>query len=337
MKIHIVRQLNEDVWKRFVEEQPAGNIFHTPEMFRVQSQVKGYKPKLWAAIDNSGGVQSLMLPVEISLYNGPLRRVTTRAVIFGSVLVADGPDGQVGLEKMLRAYAEETGGAFLFTESRNVSDLTPLQPVLERSGFIYEDHLNYLVDLRRSEEEVFSKISKRTRSYIRRALRQEELTIREIKDPADLLTCYELLRLTYQNAQVPLADISLFESAFDHLAPQNMIRFTAVYWQEIPIAVTVDLYYKDVVYYWYGGMDRDQSSRHPNELLRWHIIQQAIEQGYGLFDFGGAGRPDQVYGVRNFKAKFGGDLVNYGRNVFTHSPRLLRLSTLGYGAMRRLF
>jgi lipid II:glycine glycyltransferase (peptidoglycan interpeptide bridge formation enzyme) len=116
----------------------------------------------------------------------------------------------------------------------------------------------------------------------------------------------------------------------------GLARFVAVYLKDVPIAVSIDLLFKDRVYYWYGGMDRDYSRQHPNEYLRWSVIRRGKEEGYALFDFGGAGRPDQVYGVRDFKAKFGGDLVGYGRNVYEHSPRLLRLSTLGYGVVRKL-
>jgi phage gp29-like protein len=41
MGITIVRTLSEEKWRRFVEEHPAGNIFHTPEKFqRVFEQAK---------------------------------------------------------------------------------------------------------------------------------------------------------------------------------------------------------------------------------------------------------------------------------------------------------
>jgi lipid II:glycine glycyltransferase (peptidoglycan interpeptide bridge formation enzyme) len=235
----------------------------------------------------------------------------------------------------LNSYSGEKAGSILFTELRNLSDLAAIQPALERCGFVYEEHLNYLINLRRSDEEVFKAISSRTRSYIRRALRDEAIVLKEITDRVQLRDCYELMRLTYQNAQVPLADFSLFESAFDQLYPLDMVRFTAVYYEQKPIAVSADLFYKDVIYYWYGGMDRAHGSLHPNELIRWHVLQQGIENGYGLFDFGGAGKPNEKYGVRDFKAKFGGDLVNYGRNIREHSPRLLRISTLGYSVVRR--
>ena len=98
-------------------------------------------------------------------------------------------------------------------------------------------------------------------------------------DRAELPRIYDLLHQTYQNAQVPLSDISLFENAFDILRPLGMARFLAVYLEERPIAVSIDLLFKDRVYYWYGGMDRDYSKQHPNEYLRWSIIQRGKQEG----------------------------------------------------------
>jgi lipid II:glycine glycyltransferase (peptidoglycan interpeptide bridge formation enzyme) len=74
----------------------------------------------------------------------------------------------------------------------------------------------------------------------------------------------------------------------------------------------------------------------PGELLMWHILKWGAENGYRTYDFGGAGNPDEKYGVRDFKAKFGGRLVCFGRNTFVHDPALLRLSTFGYSLLRRL-
>ena len=48
-------------------------------------------------------------------------------------------------------------------------------------------------------------------------------------------------------------------------------------------------------------------------------LQLEKNQGYRLFDFGGAGKADEVYGPRKFKAKVSGTLVNYGRNTFIDS------------------
>ena len=52
VSITIVHTLLEEEWRRFMEEHPQGNIFHTPEMFQVFSHTKGHQPELWAATES---------------------------------------------------------------------------------------------------------------------------------------------------------------------------------------------------------------------------------------------------------------------------------------------
>jgi hypothetical protein len=66
MTISIVNRLPEDQWRDFVEEHPAGTIFHTPEMFQVFGRTKDFQPELWAATED-GDVLALLLPVRITL------------------------------------------------------------------------------------------------------------------------------------------------------------------------------------------------------------------------------------------------------------------------------
>jgi serine/alanine adding enzyme len=331
--MEIVRQLDEGVWRDFVANQPLGNVFHTPEMFKVFARAKGHRPFLWAAVEGNRPV-ALLLPVQVTLMDGLLRRFTTRAIAYGSVLCAPGL-GQQALSMLLRVYRQETRGTALFTELRNLGDLSDLQPVFKEHGFTYQDHLDYLIDLNRSAEAVLQSMGARTRKKIRHALREGQVVIEEASLPEQAALCYELLRKTYAAAHVPLADRSLFEAAFEILYPRGMVKFLLARVGDQYVAGSVELTYKDVIYGWYGGMDRAYSDHIPNELLLWHIFQWGAEHGCRVYDFGGAGKPDEKYGVRDFKAKFGGELVCYGRNTWVHSPLLFRMSEWAYTVYRR--
>jgi lipid II:glycine glycyltransferase (peptidoglycan interpeptide bridge formation enzyme) len=61
-----------------------------------------------------------------------------------------------------------------------------------------------------------------------------------------------------------------------------------------------------------------------------------VNHGYRIYDFGGAGRPGEPYGVRDFKAKFGGELVDFGRHSYVHSPGRLKLTNLAYRFYRKI-
>ncbi len=335
VSLKIVHQLDRALW-RSVYRHPGSSIFHTPEMFEVFSRVSGYTPQLWAAIDGEENLLALFLPLQITLFDGLLRRLTTRAVAYGSVLYDPSLAGQVALKRLLDAYNERVKRQLLFTELRNVSDMGAVQSVLSSCGFAYAEHLNYLIDLDRSPEAIMQGFGSRTRKQIRRALRQHQVVIETLTSRDQLGGWYEVMQQTYRRNQVPLADRSLFESAFDVLYPKDMILFSAARVGDVYAAVSVELLYKDVIYGWYGGTDRVYGNLYPNELLTWHILEWGAQNGFRVYDFGGAGKPEEEYGVRNFKAKFGGDLVGFGRNTCVHSPLLLKLSTLGYEMYRCL-
>lgn len=330
----VVNSLPEEIWRDFVDRHPDGNIFHTPEMFRVAVESEWGKPEFWAAI-NAGRVLALFLPIRVSLHNGRLRYFTTRSVAFGSVLCAPGPEGLDALRLLLQAYKKNGGTDTLFTELRNISKMDAYQPILAEQGFVFEDHLNYIIDLEATPDVVFQRIGKRTRKNIRNGLNRGRVEIREVTEKTELFSCYELLRKTYQAARVPLASPALFEAAFEFLYPQKMICFSLASVAGSPAAVSIELLYKGVAYGWYGGMDRCFGAYNPNDLLMWYVLKSAAESGFVHYDFGGAGRPDEQYGVRDFKAKFGGRLVNYGRNIWAPRPFIVQVCKLGYEAYRR--
>ena len=336
MPTTIVRSLPEEQWRRFVEENPGGTLFHTPEMFEVFRATRGYRPSLWAAI-HDGEPASLLLPVQVSLHPGRLtRRLTTRAIVFGSVLCSPGKVGCAGLSALLAAYVRGTRSDALFTELRNLRDLSTLQPVLQEHGFAWEDHLDYLVDLQGGPEAVFARIGPRTRKNLRQALRRGAVTFEEATDPASLAACHELVRASHRAAHVPPPDRSLFEAAFERLHPAGRVRFSLARVEGRPAATSVDLLYRDTVYGWYGGLDRTFAAQLPGDLLMWEVLRWASANGYRVYDFGGAGKPGEAYGVRDFKAKFGGVLVCYGRNVRVHSRARLAASRSVYGLLRPL-
>jgi len=337
MGITVVNDLREEQWYQFVQEHPAGNIFHTPEMFQVFSRAKGHQPKLWAAVTTDGGSRqplALMLPVQVTLMNGLLYGFTTRAILYGSVLAAPGPQGRQALAVLLKAYQQAMRGKILFTELRNLADLNDLQPVLNEHEFVYEDHLNYLIDLDQSEEAIWQNFNKSGRQSVRTS-RNKGTVVEEVTDRDKVAVAYSLLCNVYTRVQVPLADLSLFEAAFDILGSRDMFKIFMARVGEEYVGTCVLLIYNGRILYWYAGSDRAFSAYAPAELLIWHTLQWGQQQNFLLFDFGGAGKPNEEYGPRNFKAKFGGRLVNYGRNTCIHAPLRLKFSQTGYQLMRK--
>ncbi len=332
--LQIRHSLPQGLWQDFVFQHPQGNIFHTPQMFQVYAAAENHAPRLWA-VELEGQILALFLPVDLSLYPGPARHFTTRAVVYGSALCQPDSQGYAALDELLRHYRRSASPAVLYTELRNLHQQTNQRSVLESNSFIYEDHLDYLVDLNRPPEEIFSRIGKRTQKNLRQEMKKNRVRVEELYSRDQIPEWYHVLKLTYQARSVPLADISLFYAAYDILTPLKMVRFSQAVVNQTVAAVSVELLYKDRVFGWYGGTQREFAAYIPNEILTWNILQWGAEHGYTLYDFGGAGKPGEPYGVRDFKAKFGGQLVNFGRYVYKNHPMRLALSQTAYEFLRR--
>ena len=202
--------------------------------------------------------------------------------------------------------------------------------------YVYEDHLNILVYLTKSREELWSNLSKKRRNGIRRA-EKREVIIREIKDKSLIPLFYDIIQETYGNAKLPLADLSLFKSTFNILTPKNMAKFFLAKHEDKNIGAIVVLTYNGTIYDWYAGASIDYLRLLPNDILPWHVMEWGSDNKHHTFDFGGAGNPNEEYGVRDFKKQFGGKLVNFGRYQKIHSPIKMKIAESGFKVYRRLF
>jgi lipid II:glycine glycyltransferase (peptidoglycan interpeptide bridge formation enzyme) len=134
---------------------------------------------------------------------------------------------------------------------------------------------------------------------------------------------------TYNRVKLPMPDRTLFTESYQQLSKQNILKtFVAVSKKEI-IACRMVLCYGDVVYDWYAGASDKHLDKYPNDFLPWKVMEWGSLNGYKYFDFGGAGKPNMPYGVREHKLKFGGELVEFGRFEKVHKRALMKIGELG--------
>jgi hypothetical protein len=112
--VRVVRRLDTSAWKRFVDEQPGANIFHTPEMFTVFERSAGHRPDLWAVVDDTG-VHALFTPVHVTVGAAVSRGFTTRSVAYGSVLARESEPRADAVRALFDQYADEMRRRSLFT------------------------------------------------------------------------------------------------------------------------------------------------------------------------------------------------------------------------------
>jgi CelD/BcsL family acetyltransferase involved in cellulose biosynthesis len=334
MSLSIVSRPDPVEWEAFVRDHPGGNVFHTPQMHEIFARAGKFEPSAAAAVDERGKIHALLPLVRTAAVNGPLGRLTSHAVAYGGVLCSPGEQGREGLDLLMREATARLRRSTLFTELRHHGNTEEIRPILERNGYRFRDHLNYIIDLEGGPDRVFERIGRRTRKHIRRGIRKGSVEIEEVREAGNLAPGYALLKDTYRRARLPLASADLFESAFRILFPLNMIRVTLARVAGRPASVSIELIYKQTLHGWYGGTDRRFAAETPTELVMWDILRWGSENSFRRYDFGGAGKPEESYGVRDFKAKFGGTLVRPGRSIRVHHRFLHALLNRGYKLIR---
>jgi lipid II:glycine glycyltransferase (peptidoglycan interpeptide bridge formation enzyme) len=75
-------------------------------------------------------------------------------------------------------------------------------------------------------------------------------------------------------------------------------------------------------------LDEKYKDCFPSAVATWAAIEMGSELNCRFFDFMGAGSATEEYGVREFKARFGGSEVEPGRLLMICNPKLFSLGKL---------
>jgi CelD/BcsL family acetyltransferase involved in cellulose biosynthesis len=324
----IVEHADYDTWNQFVYEHPKGSIFHTPYMVEVFNATRQHEPLALLAIDATGEILALLVAVRVQTLPDPLGSISSRSIWYAEPICRDDDQGLEALIALIEAHDTRMRGQVLFTEIRPIWGSGVERAALEQCGYTYMEYLNFVADLSQPVDQLWNNMAKSCRADIRRS-KKRGLQVEEVTSQESVDLLYHFCSMSYEHSKVPLADKSLFTAALNILQPHNMLSIFVAYHEDTPIAADVMLTYKQMVFAWYGGLERVKTV-FPVECLTWHEIEWGSQNGYTHYDFGGAGWPDEPYGVRDFKAKFRGELVNYGRYRKVFAPRKLALATRAY-------
>jgi lipid II:glycine glycyltransferase (peptidoglycan interpeptide bridge formation enzyme) len=249
-----------------------------------------------------------------------------RCIVWGGPLVKN--ERSEVYSELLEKFQEVGGKKAIYTQFRNFFDLADVRTLFDNLGWQFEEHLNILIDLSKTEEMLWKEVHSKRRNEIRRA-EKEGTSVRVLEKKDEFDTTYDILKEVYDRAKLPLPGIQFFRRAYDVLGTDHFKIFLAVNEEKI-IGTMYVLCFRDIMYDWYAGSYQAYYKKYPNDLIPWKAFLWGKENGFKTFDFGGAGKPDVPYGVRDYKKKFGGGVVNFGRFEKIHKPLLFQFGKLGF-------
>lgn len=302
---------------------------------------------MWACVKETLGWKAVrLIVVEEGGIIGGLQLLIRDAPLFG--LIAHVPRGPLIRNDDARANEFLYTALEQYIQSNRIQYLY-LQPALSNVSFA--EHLKManfatskvdlapaatcVIDLTQDLETIWSKLQKRRRKAIRKAL-NTELSVREGTEK-DVDTFYALYAKLIERYGGKKYSKSYYEHKWRVLNPAGLTRTFVVEYHSEPVTMHWVIPFGETVISKAAVWSGNYGKLHPNELLEWSVIQWAKAQGYRYYDFEGipveaaqallANQPlpeTLVQSATSYKLSFGGQPVLFPPALDRFSNPLLQ-------------
>lgn len=326
-----VNLIDREQWAALAKSSTMRSIFQTREWYDFCVEHLLYEPFVCAVIDDADMLKGVVVG-HIQKNGGTIKSFFTRRAIIngGPLLSSDISDIEVG--ELLKKLVKCIGRRAIYIESRNFSDFSRYKTTFQDNGFKYVPHLNFHIDT--TSIDVVQKNLHRNKKRQIKSSYAEGIAIDDNPTIDDLKIFYSILENMYRKkVKTPCPEYSFFVDLYN----QDFSKFLFVKKEAKIIGGLVILVLeKDIVYQLYiCGEDGVYSNIYPSVVATYAGIQYAVEHECHKCDLMGAGKPNVHYGVRDFKAGFGGELVEHGRFCFITNPLLYRIGKIGVKFLKR--
>lgn len=340
-------EIDRAEWSRLVRESRTGTWFQTPEAYEFfASQPELFVPFVVAVANNSSlseaqhsSTPSLHEQVlraicvgYVTVEKNPIKQFfTRRAIIIGGPALADDATNEE-IRVLLETVREQLKQQAIYIETRNFNDYSQWKGAFIETDFEYQPHLNFHVDCTNADK-MWIRMSETRRKQIRRAQRAD-VTISNAQSEEEICEWYAILKRMYRaKVKTPLFPASFFLEAYR----QGVATYQMVRYEGHIIGGNMIVVDGGCVYEWFEcGRDAEYEKQYPSVMATYAGMAYAAEHGIARCDFMGAGVPGVPYGVRDFKERFGGKMVEHGRFLYIAKPILYRIGAWGVKIMKGL-
>ncbi len=308
-------------WEELLLKNKHSTPFQSPEFYSLFNSVKNLSAHAIAVIDS--GLINALAVVTIQKESGIKGYFSRRAIIYGGPLI-NNHDPEM-LEILLENISNLTKWQAIYIETRNFSDYKVYNDIFRRAGYKLIPSLNFQIDttdfIRLSKSVSPSRLRQIKKAQKQNVKWKVAHHIDEVKE-----FYYILAELYKRKIRKPLFPFEFFENFFRSGLGKYLV---VIYKDKIIGGIMCPVIESRSIYEFYiCGLDNEYKEQYPSVMATWAAIEYANQNNIPLFDFMGAGKPDEAYGVRDFKARFGGEQVGYGRFLKINSPILYKTGKL---------
>ena len=362
MKILLGNDIDRTEWSRLVQNSSTGTWFQTPEAYDFfASMPELFMPFVIGIANDPAGTQTHLRAIcvgYVTVEKNPVKQFfTRRAIIIGGPVLADDctdeevialmsavknlPSLQgeelcsIGLPVAVRrTLLGERLSSPIYIETRNFNDYSRWKGAFSRAGFEYQPHLNFHVDCT-DKEAIWERLSDNRKRQVRHTMSEgvNELMNEGVSEQ-NVREWYQVLEHLYRTkVKTPLWPVKFFIEAHR----QGVGRYMLVRHEGKIIGGSMTVADEKAVYEWFEcGLNAQYKDQYPSVCATYAGMRYAAENGIARYDMMGAGEPGVPYGVRDFKAEFGGKKVEHGRFLYVAKPSLYKIGTWGVRILKRI-
>ena len=338
--------IDREAWSRLVQTSRTGTWFQSPEAYSFyESMPELFRPFAFGIVSKAESDSGLINEETlhgvcvgyVTVEKNPIKQFfTRRTIIIGGPCLADDATEE-DVETLMRAVREKLSFTHLlihspiYIETRNFNDYSKWKDAFAKAGFEYKPHLNFHIDCT-SKEAMWERLSDNRKRQVKKAF-MNGAEIVEVQNEKDITDWYEILKkLYYTKVKTPLFPLSFFIEFYQ----QGVGKYLLVKYEgKVTGGIMCPIFDGKCIYEWFVcGMDNEYKKQYPSVMATWAAMEYANGHNLPMFDIMGAGEPDKPYGVRDFKAEFGGELVEHGRWLHVERPLLYAIGKIGVRALR---
>lgn len=304
--------IDRQQWSELVRTSETGTWFQSPEAYDFFASLPELMEPFVYGVERAEKLCAVCVGYVTKEPNPIKQFFTRRAIIIGGVVVAANC-AKEDTVILLNYVRKELKPKSIYIETRNFNDFSPWKEAFEAAGFVYKPHLNFHVD----------PATNNLSDNRKRQLKKSDAVVSEGVSELEIREWYEVLSELYRTkVKTPLWSIDFFLEAYR----QGIAKFLLVKHEGRIIGGSMVVADERTVYEWFEcGLNAECKDQYPSVMATWGGIQLAHQSGCTRYDMMGAGEPGVPYGVRDFKAEFGGQMVEHGRFLCVCKPMLYRL------------
>lgn len=327
MRILTYSDMDPAAWQSLVAQSPYATWFQTPEAYAFYASLPDELTPFTVGVDEDGQLMGLVVGYTTRETNPIKQLFTCRSIVIGGPLL-DESISDNAVTALLCAVKRVTRSS-IYVEKRNFHDYSRWRYIFEQCGFAYQPHLNIQVACTAEHT-----MSEQRQRQVKKAIKNGA-EICEASSEQEIHDWYQILRQLYrQKVRTPLWSEAFFLQFYRNgLGKYLLVKFEG----KVIGGMMCPIFSGKAIYEWYVcGLDEEYKEQYPSVMATYAAIEYAKRNGLPIFDFMGAGVPNKLYGVRDFKMEFGGEVVEYGRYLYIRKPLLYKIGKWGVKMLKKI-